>query len=136
VQAFRSAKYLAAWTEGLCPPGGCSPNLNGIYESRSLLGRAELAGDGSVRVRLPSRTGVVLELQDKDGRPVVRMGEEHQLGPGERITMGVPEALYNAVCGSCHGSISGRELDVAVTPDALTGASRSASMSKLTEIGP
>jgi hypothetical protein len=39
--------------------------------------------------------------------------------------MGVKEELFDAVCGGCHGSISGSELDVNVTPDALTGASRS-----------
>jgi hypothetical protein len=31
------------------------------------------------------------------------------------------------VCAGCHGSVTGHELDVTVTPDALTGASASAS---------
>jgi hypothetical protein len=57
----------------------------------------------------------------------VTMGEEHQLGPGERISLGVREELFDAICGGCHGSISGKETDVIVTPDALTGASQSAS---------
>jgi hypothetical protein len=87
-------------------------------------------------MRLPSRTGVVLELQDGSGGMVVRMGEEHQLGPGERTSMGVREGLFNAVCGGCHGSISGEELDIAVTPDALTGASQSESADRSTAIGP
>ncbi|MBC8131999.1 MAG: hypothetical protein H7X95_03385, partial [Deltaproteobacteria bacterium] len=39
----------------------------------------------------------------------------------------VPRNLFNGVCGGCHGSITGEELDVAVTPDALTGASVSRS---------
>jgi hypothetical protein len=78
----------------------------------------------------------VLELQDAGGASLVRMGEEHQLGPRERTSMGVREELFNAVCGGCHGSISGRELDVAVTPDALTNASRSASAGRLESIGP
>jgi hypothetical protein len=34
------------------------------------------------------------------------------------------------VCGGCHGSISGSELDVVVTPDVLTGASRSLSSAR------
>ena len=65
------------------------------------------------------------------------MGEEHQLGPGEAISMGVRQTitnfagetvnLYDSVCGGCHGTVTGRELDVFVTPDALTGASASAS---------
>ena len=53
--------------------------------------------------------------------------EEHQLGPGEQINMGVQQVLFDAVCGGCHGSVSASELDIAVTADALTGASSSAS---------
>jgi mono/diheme cytochrome c family protein len=59
------------------------------------------------------------------------MGEEHQLGPGEVISMGVPEKEFNAVCGGCHGSVTGSELDVSVTADALTGASQSLSANKI-----
>jgi len=65
------------------------------------------------------------------------MSEEHQLGPGEQISMGIVAPLFNAVCAGCHGSISGHELDVGVTPDALTGASasRSAAATPL-QLGP
>ena len=127
VDAFRAARYLAIYSEGLCPAAGCSPGGNGIYESRQLLGSAPLAEDGSVKIVVPSATGVVLELQDGDHRSIVKMTEEHQLGPGEQISMGITAPLFNAVCGGCHGSISGHELDVSVTPDALTGASVSKS---------
>ena len=84
--------------------------------------------DGSVRVRVPAGRGIILELQDGSGNPVVTMREEHQLGPGENITFGIVEPLFDAVCGGCHGTVSGREIDVFVTPDALTGASRSLSV--------
>jgi hypothetical protein len=47
--------------------------------------------------------------------------------PGEYITPGPPRPLFNAICAGCHGSISGAEPDVAVSADALTGASVSAS---------
>ena len=46
------------------------------------------------------------------------------------------EKLYG-VCAGCHGSVSGREIDAFVTPDALTGASRSLSAtSDPVQIGP
>jgi hypothetical protein len=138
VDAFRSARFLAVYSEGLCPPGPtCPPNLNGIFESRQLLGSAPLADDGSVRVRLPAQTGVVFELQDANRNSIVKMGEEHQLGPGEQVSMGVVEPLFDAVCAGCHGSISGKEVDVQVTPDALTGASASLSAdANPTAVGP
>jgi len=127
VDAFRKAKFLAVYAEGLCPATGCPRGGNGIFESRQLLGTAPLADDGSVRVRLPSQTGVVLELQDGNHASVVKMGEEHQLGPGEQISMGIVQPLFDAVCAGCHGSVTGHEVDVRVSPDALTGASASAS---------
>ena len=127
VDSFRGAKYLAVYSEGLCPAGTCSPGANGIFENRQKLGDAALAGDGSVRVQLPSQTGVVFELQDDKHNTIVKMGEEHQLGPGEQISMGIASPLFDAVCAGCHGSISGHETDVEVSADALTGASASQS---------
>ena len=70
---------------------------------------------------------MILELQDGAGNAIVTMGEEHQLGPGEQISMGIVESLFDAVCGGCHGSITGSELDVRIEADALTGASQSLS---------
>jgi hypothetical protein len=102
----------------------------------TLIGNASLADDGSVRVRVPAGTPVFLSLANGN-TPVIAMNEEHQFGPGETISLGIRESitnaagktvpLFDAVCGGCHGSVSGRELDVVVTPDALTGASASAS---------
>ena len=127
LEAFQAARYLAFYGEGMCPAGPCSANTNGIYQSRTSLGRVRLEADGSARVKVPSGTGVVMELQDGDGNALQTMTEEHQLGPGESISLGIREELFDAVCGGCHGSISGSELDVVVTPDALTGASASLS---------
>ncbi len=127
VDAFREARSLVVYSEGACPPSGCAANTNGIFQDRIPLGRVSLEGDGSMKAELPPQRGLVFELQDADKKPLVTMTEEHQLGPGENITMGISESLFDAVCGGCHGSISGIELDVNVTPDALTGASVSSS---------
>jgi hypothetical protein len=35
----------------------------------------------------------------------------------------MPRKLFNGVCAGCHGSVSGRELDIAVDVDVLTSAS-------------
>jgi hypothetical protein len=78
-------------------------------------------------MRLPPLTPLYYELQDGSGKTLFTMFEEDQLGPGEHISRGVPQKFFNSVCGGCHGSVSGRELDIAVTTDALTGASVSLS---------
>lgn len=125
---FSKASKIAFYREDPAPPGTTSGGgPGGIFQSRQSLGSANLAKDGSVRVSVPAGQGVILELQDSSGKPLVTMGEEHQLGPGEVISLGIRRELFNAVCGGCHGSISGSELDVVVTPDALTGASESLS---------
>jgi hypothetical protein len=126
IDAFRTAKYLAVYSEDKCM-GPCAANTNGIFQMRSMIGEAALADDGSVKIRVPSGTGIVFELRDDQHHPIVTMGEEHQLGPGEQISMGISQKLFDAVCGGCHGSVTGHELDISVTADALTGASQSLS---------
>lgn len=147
VQAFRDARTLAVYREAACPAGPCSRTTNGIYQSRELLGKVPLQEDGSVKVTLPARTGLVFELQGEGGAPIATMQEEHQLGPGETIGMGVREfitnpageqvRIFDAVCGGCHGSVTGQELDVLVSADALTGASVSLSQTQApANVGP
>jgi hypothetical protein len=128
VELFQGARRLAAYREQPAPPGtGSGSGEGGIYQMREFLGSALLAPDGSARVRVPAGTGIILELQDEGGGIIETMREEHQVGPGEVVSMGIKRELFDAVCGGCHGSISGKETDIAVTPDALTGASESLS---------
>jgi hypothetical protein len=54
----------------------------------------------------------------------MRQREEMQYYPGEHLKQSMPRRLFNGVCAGCHGSISGRELDVVVDVDVLTGASQ------------
>jgi len=138
VDDFRRATKLVVWEEHPAPPGTTGGNQpDGRYENRTKIGEAQLRSDGSTKVRLPGGRGVVLELQDDAGNTVVRMGEEHQLGPDEQISMGIVEELFDAVCGGCHGSVSGSELDIAIEPDALTGASQSLSATQSAiDLGP
>jgi hypothetical protein len=128
VDAYSKAWALRVYEER--PPAAAGANTQGsehVYTDRVLLGRAKLESDGSVKVAIPSGKPLILEVIDSDTKPLFTMSEEHQLGPGEVISPGVSRKLFNGVCAGCHGSITGNELDVAVTPDALTGASVSAS---------
>jgi hypothetical protein len=98
-----------------------------VWTERRLLGSAPLESDGSLKVVLPAKKALVLELVGGDGQALLTMEEEHQMGPGEVISPGVPRKLFDGVCGGCHGSRTGQETDVAVTADSLTGASVSLS---------
>lgn len=131
VAAFDGARYLAVYS--VTPPPAAMPDpstLMGpemVFTQRTLLGTAPLESDGSIKVTLPARQALVLELQDGSHKPIFTMREEHQLGPGESISPGVSRTLFDGVCGGCHGSVTGKEPDIAVTPDALTGATVSIS---------
>jgi len=105
-----------------------------FYQDLRSLGRAPLAADGSIRVRFPGGMPITLGLLGKDDKPlmfetgspfkgVMRQREEMQFYPGERVKQALPRRLFDGVCAGCHGSISGRELDVVVNVDVLTGAS-------------
>jgi hypothetical protein len=140
---YLDAKQVVLY-EDQAPPADLAAAMAGqtgmekVFQSRKELGRVDLASDGSVQLRLPSMTPLVIGLVDSGGKELFLMKEEDQLGPGEHISRGVPQTFFNSVCGGCHSSVSGRELDIAIDPDALTGASVSLSRdpSKQTNVGP
>jgi hypothetical protein len=107
------------------PPSGATDD-GSTFQALTLLGTVPLQEDGSVFVRAPAGVPVVLELRQGD-TPLLTMTEEHQFGPGELTSLGISRDFFDGVCGGCHGSIGGQELDVVVDPDALTGASVSLS---------
>jgi hypothetical protein len=109
-------------------PPSCAGRFAGeeaVYEARIELGEAALAVDGSALLRIPARRALFLELLDGDGRVLFRTREETQFGPREVLGMGVPAAAFDSLCAVCHGSVSGRELDVHLDVDAITRASES-----------
>jgi hypothetical protein len=141
VDAMRSATEVAVYE--VRPPADLATGTAGrtgsagVFQDLHLLGTAPLAADGSVKLQLPSLLPILFELRDGAGQALFTMTEEDQAGPGERIGRGVPQPFFNSLCAGCHGSISGRELDIAINVDALTGASRTLSQTAdPTPIGP
>lgn len=142
-QNTRSRRIIPTYTdaeewEDLPPDAGvtsydrCGGSLvNDAFGSlcvrRRLVGRVIPEGDGSAHVSLPGGLPLVLA-------PVVQLAgdsaparhhqlEEMQFYPGETVRQGFPHRLFNGVCGSCHGAVSGYEADIAANPDILTQAS-------------
>ncbi len=105
-----------------------------VYTNYESLGPITLADDGSAKFRIAGGHPVLLGATDKAGRPLpfdegapftgdMIQREEMQFYPGERTNQGFRRELFNGMCGGCHGSITGYELDVAVDIDVLTKAS-------------
>ncbi|MBM4362807.1 MAG: PD40 domain-containing protein, partial [Deltaproteobacteria bacterium] len=97
------------------------------YVRRRRLGSALPLEDYSLRVRVPGGMPLVLapEIQLAGDRGPARHHqlEELQFYPGETVHIGFRRELFDGVCGSCHGTLSGFEHDVSVNPDILTQAS-------------
>ncbi|MCC7536831.1 MAG: PD40 domain-containing protein [Deltaproteobacteria bacterium] len=122
-----------------------SDDFGEVYVRRRRWGDyAPLAADGSVRMRIPGGVPFVLEVTNADGDvlpftdgtfegPRVQR-EEMQFYPGERANQSMRRTLFNGLCGGCHGSVTGRETDVAVNVDILTSASRSLSSDDLEDL--
>lgn len=99
-----------------------------VYARRRSLGSVlPHASDGSARVRLPGGVPFNLALQvqlDGDSEPTLHhQREAMQFYPGEFARQSFRRELFDGVCGSCHGSVSGLENDVTTDPDILTRAS-------------
>ena len=130
VAAFDSVTSLKVWKDTPPPVGFTKadiPATSMAYQSLQPLGSASLMSDHSLLAVIPAQTPLILEFDDANGNSVFQMTEEHQVTPGEYITPGPPRAFFNNICGGCHGSLSGSELDIAVSADALTGATVSLS---------
>jgi hypothetical protein len=98
------------------------------YARRRLLGKVPVNGDGSARFQLPGGLPIVLTLPDTDEsrkRGLPRTQREAMVfSPGEVVHQSFKRELFGALCANCHGSVSGKPIDVALVPDFVTQASR------------
>jgi hypothetical protein len=125
VEAMDKAVALKIYEEH--PPSAPGDPMGDPYQDRTSLGSAKFESDKSLKVYVPAGKPLILELIDGKGNSVLTMSEEHQVSPGEYITPGPPRKLFDKICGGCHGSLEGPEVDISVSADALTGASVSLS---------
>jgi hypothetical protein len=98
-----------------------------VYVRRSPLGTVGTFNDGSAKLLLRGGVPVVIATRlalAGDAEPVPHFQrEEMQFYPGEAARQSFRRDQFNGLCGGCHGSVSGVELDVAANPDILTSAS-------------
>lgn len=117
-------------------PGGAtqSDEFGTVWVNYRSLGSASTNADASLAIRIPGGVPIVLRPLDHEGRALtfrpgdglegeILQREQMQFYPGERSNQIVPRRFFNSLCGGCHGSVTGRELDVVVDIDAITQAS-------------
>jgi hypothetical protein len=102
-------------------------NFGQVYVRRRLLGAPIMNADGSVGMRIRGGAPIMLEVLTElagDSEPTPHLQrEEMQFYPGEVARQGFRRELFDGLCGGCHGSVSGKENEIAVNPDILTQAS-------------
>lgn len=118
--------------ESLAPPNAnpsefmTTDAYGDLYAARSLLGSVSVFPDQSAAMRVRGGAPIVLEMRAAlagESEAMHAQREEMQFYPGERVRQAFPRRFFDGLCGGCHGSISGEELDLAVNPDILTQAS-------------
>src|SRR5690606_884794 len=108
------------------PPGQVVSDAFGrLFSAHRSLGRVSMYEDGSLKFRTAGGRPLVMRLLDGLGQGLtfppgsafqgeMTQREELQFYPGERGSQGFKREHFDGMCGGCHGSVSGRELDVAV----------------------
>jgi len=98
-----------------------------VYVRRRLLGSIPIESDGSTKFAIPGGVPIVLALPDTKlsrERNLPRFQREAMsFSPGEYVHQSFRRDFFGALCGACHGSISGRGIDAALQPDFVTQAS-------------
>lgn len=99
-----------------------------LYVRRRLLGTVPLYADNSAKFKLPGGVPIVLSLGPSDqskAAPLPRTQREAMsFYPGEYSHQSFQAKFFNGLCGQCHGATTGKQVDVAVRPDIITGASQ------------
>lgn len=98
-----------------------------VYVRRQRLGDVPVQSDSSAAMTVPGGVPILFETEIElagDGSATRHFQREStQYYPGERVRQGFRRSLFDGLCAGCHGSVSGVEMDSAVTPDVLTRAS-------------
>ena len=116
-------------------PNVVTDRFGPLHEELVSLGHAPTFADGSVSIVIPGGIPLVLQPTTRDGDELsfpegapftgtVIQREQMQFYPGENANQSFKRRFFNGLCGTCHGSISARELDAAVDVDILTSASQ------------
>jgi hypothetical protein len=108
---------------GVCPTGGCGENGGLGFGPRAILATVPVEADGSVRLVLPSDRAVSLQLLGDDGLALAVESEAIHFPSGQLHAFSIPRRYFDGTCGACHGALSGKEIDTAIRPDAISGAS-------------
>lgn len=104
-----------------------------VFVKRRLLGTVPFERDGSAKFNVPGGVPLVFHAPDtklsQERRLPRWQREQYVFSPGEVLNQSFKRDLFGSLCGSCHGSMSGKPIDAALIPDFVTQASQTAARS-------
>ena len=112
-----------------CGSNAVTDAFGQVCVRRRRLGTVPVQSDGSAHFRIPGGLPILLHLpNDNESARVMNLPrwqrETMTFTPGENVHQSMPAAFFNNLCAGCHGAISGRPVDAALSPDFLTEASQ------------
>lgn len=104
-------------------PGDLAPATLGVRAPARILAEAPLFDDHSLYLEVPPETPFRTQLLDGDR---MNIGVQHNrwlfVWPGQHFSQSTHRDLYDARCGGCHGSESGRPEETLTPVDVVTQA--------------
>jgi len=135
VKSFEIWEELPPDVTSFTGPNVVKDDFGQVFVKRRKIGAVPIAVDGSARFEMPGGVPFVLHLPDTKTSGAKQLPrwqrETMSFAPGEVGRQAFRRDFFNGFCGQCHGAISGRPLDVAMSPDMLTQASTVAARGQL-----
>jgi len=80
---------------------------NGIHLKKRIVCEVPLEADGSIYIKVPSKTPMVIQSLNKDKMALRQSARLYFFAPGERFTISPSPSETFQTCGACMGSMSG-----------------------------
>jgi hypothetical protein len=108
-------------------PNVAKDDFGQVVVRRRIIGTVPIGADGSAHFVMPGGVPFLMHLPDTKMSGDLKIPrwqrETFSFAPGEVAHQSFRRDFFNGFCGQCHGAISGKPLDVAMSPDILTQAS-------------
>ncbi len=82
---------------------------NGIHNMKRIVGEAPVEEDGSIYIRIPSKTPLIIQTLNKDKMTLRQEARHYFFAPNEPFTISPSPSETFQTCGACMGAIAKKE---------------------------
>ncbi|MBI4820717.1 MAG: hypothetical protein HY791_30915 [Deltaproteobacteria bacterium] len=103
---------------------------NGITPQKRVVGQVPLEPDGSISVKVPSNTPLVIQSLNSDGMALRQEARYYFFAPNEPFTISPSPSETFQTCGACMGAVSGHPKDLFGPANAFSGQAKVGALAK------